>query len=101
MVARGKGLRERAVYFRHVLRNASLPLITIATLSLPELIGGAVLIETIFVWRGLGLYGYQAVTSGNYPVLMAVNLVAAVLVMLSNLLADIAYAWADPRIRYK
>jgi peptide/nickel transport system permease protein len=100
-VARAKGLASRAVYLRHVLRNAILPLITITTLSLPGLIGGAVLIETIFVWRGLGLYAYQAVTSNNYPVIMAVNLIAAVLVLLSNLLADIAYAWADPRIRYE
>jgi peptide/nickel transport system permease protein len=100
-VARAKGLAERAVQLRHVLRNALLPLITITALSLPDLLGGAVLIETIFVWQGLGLYGYEAVTSGNYPVIMATNLVAASLVLLSNLLADVAYAWADPRIRYE
>ena len=99
-VARAKGLVERAVHLRHVLRNALLPLITITALSLPDLLGGAVLIETIFVWQGLGLYGYEAVSSGNYPVIMATNLIAATLVLLSNLLADIAYAWADPRIRY-
>jgi peptide/nickel transport system permease protein len=99
-VARAKGLTERIVYLRHVLRNSLLPLITITALSLPDLLGGAVLIETIFVWQGLGLYGYQAVTSGNYPVIMATNFIAATMVLLSNLLADVAYARADPRIRY-
>jgi peptide/nickel transport system permease protein len=99
-VARAKGLAERAVYLRHALRNALLPLITITALSIPGLLGGAVLIETIFVWQGMGLYAFRAVSQGNYPVIMATNFVAALLVLLSNLLADVAYAWADPRIRY-
>jgi peptide/nickel transport system permease protein len=99
-VARAKGLTDRAVHRRHVLRNALLPLITITALSLPDLLGGAVLIETIFVWRGLGRYGYEAVYDRNYPVIMAANLIAATMVLLSNLLADIVYTRADPRIRY-
>lgn len=100
MVARAKGLSEQMVYIRHALRNALLPLITVTALSLPGLLGGAVLIETIFVWQGMGLYAFQAISQGNYPVIMATNFISATLVLLSNLFADIAYAWADPRIRY-
>jgi peptide/nickel transport system permease protein len=100
MVARAKGLSQRMIYMRHALRNALLPLITVTALSIPGLLGGAVLIETIFVWQGMGLYAFQAVSQGNYPVIMATNFISAMLVLLSNLLADVAYAWADPRIRY-
>ncbi len=99
-VARAKGISERLIYLRHALRNALLPLITITALGFPGLLGGAVLIETIFVWQGMGLYAFSAVLAGNYPVIMATNLISAALVLFSNLLADIAYAWADPRIRY-
>ena len=100
-VARAKGLSSRVIYTRHALRNALLPLITITALSIPQILGGSVIIETIFVWKGLGMYALEAVYQNNYPVIMATNLVAAVLVLFSNLLADIAYAAADPRIRYK
>jgi len=100
-VARAKGLSERLIYLRHALRNALLPLITITALGFPGLLGGAVLIETIFVWHGMGLYAFQAVSQGNYPVIMATNFISAALVLFSNLLADIAYAWADQRIRYQ
>ncbi len=100
-VARAKGLGENVVYLRHALRNALLPLITIAGLHLPGLIGGAFIIETIFVWPGMGRFGLIAITARNYPVIMGMNFIGASLVLLSNLVTDIAYAWADPRIRYE
>nr|AGC72438.1 peptide ABC transporter, permease protein [uncultured bacterium A1Q1_fos_493] len=100
-VARAKGLPEKAVYLVHALRNALLPLITIVGLHLPGLIGGAFIIETIFVWPGMGRFGLLSISARNYPVIMAMNLIGSVLVLLANLLADIAYAVADPRIRYE
>lgn len=100
-VARAKGLPSWRVVMRHALRNALLPLITIIGLSLPSLLGGAVIIEAIFGWPGLGTMSLTAVTQRDYPVIMGVNFIAAVLVLLSNLLADLAYAAADPRIRYQ
>ena len=99
-VARAKGLSRWTVLARHTFRNALLPLVTIMSLSLPSLIGGAVIIETIFVWQGMGSYSIGAVTARNYPVIMGVNLVASVMVLVSNLAADILYAFVDPRIRY-
>ena len=97
--ARAKGLPERAVLFHHGLRNGLLPLITILGLSLPDLIGGSVIAETIFSIPGMGRLFYEAVMSRDYPVVMALVTVGAVLTMLGNFLADVAYAYADPRIR--
>lgn len=101
IVARAKGLRDWIILLRHAFRNAVLPLITIIGLSLPSLIGGAVIIESIFGWPGLGTLSLTAVTQRDYPIIMGVNFIGAVLVLSSNLLADIAYAVADPRIRYE
>ena len=98
--ARAKGLKENAVIIRHALRNAFLPVITIITLRLPSLFGGAVIIETMFQWPGMGRMAIQAIQQRDYPVLMGLTLATATLVLLSNLLADILYAAADPRIRY-
>ncbi len=100
-VARAKGLSGRRVVLDHAFRNALLPLITVVGLSLPTLIGGSVVIESIFGWPGLGTYSLDAVTQRDYPVIMGVNFIAAVVVLGSNLLADVAYAVADPRIRYE
>lgn len=100
-VARAKGLAPARVVLSHAFRNAVLPLITIIGLSLPGLIGGAVILESIFGWPGLGTYGLTAVTRRDYPVIMGINFLAAVMVLCSNLLADIAYAYVDPRIRYQ
>ena len=100
MVARAKGLSSISVIATHAFRNALLPLITVIGLSLPLLIGGSIVIESIFGWPGLGTYALAAVTARDYPVILAVNLVAAVAVLASNLLADVAYAAVDPRIRY-
>lgn len=99
-VARAKGLSGYPVVMRHAFRNALLPLITVIGLSLPSLIGGSVIMESIFGWPGLGTYSLSAVTQRDYPVIMGVNFVAAVVVLGCNLLADVAYAIADPRIRY-
>lgn len=100
-VARAKGLSGYPVIMRHAFRNALLPLITVIGLSLPSLIGGSVVIESIFGWPGLGTFSINAVTQRDYPVIMGVNFVAAIVVLASNLLADVAYAVADPRIRYE
>jgi peptide/nickel transport system permease protein len=98
LAARARGLRERAVILRHALRNALIPIITIYGMSLPFLLGGAVLIERVFAWPGLGLLGVEAVETRDYPVILATTMMAAVLVVLGNLLADVLYAVADPRI---
>jgi len=100
-VARAKGLAEKAVLMSHALRNALIPLITIISLDIPFLIGGTVIIEHIFAWPGMGTYSLTAIYSRDYPVIMAVNFMVALVVLLSNLLADITYAFADPRIRYE
>jgi peptide/nickel transport system permease protein len=97
--ARANGLPESAVLFRHGLRNALLPIVTILGLSLPDLIGGSVIAETIFSVPGMGRLFYEAVMARDYPVIMALVTVGAVLTMLGNCLADVAYAVVDPRIR--
>ncbi|HOK06939.1 MAG TPA: ABC transporter permease [Syntrophales bacterium] len=99
LTARAKGLPERTVIFKHALRNALLPVITILGLSVPGLIGGSVIFETIFAIPGMGQLFYMAVMSRDYPTVMGILLIGAVLTLLGNLLADLAYALADPRIR--
>jgi peptide/nickel transport system permease protein len=97
--ARAKGLPERLVLFRHALRNALLPIITILGLSVPGLLGGSVIFETIFSIPGLGRLYYDSVMSRDLMTVMGLLTISAVLTLLGNLLADIAYAYADPRIR--
>lgn len=97
--ARAKGLSEDDVKYRHALRNALLPIITIFGFLIPSLIGGSVIIESIFAWPGIGQLGYQSVLSRDYPTIMTLNSIAAVLVLLGNLVADLLYAWVDPRIQ--
>lgn len=99
--ARAKGLRERAVIVRHALRNALLPIITIIGLRMPALIGGSVLIETVFNYPGIGLTMVSATKGLDYPLLMGGVLVTGIVVLLSNLIVDVAYGVADPRIRYE
>jgi peptide/nickel transport system permease protein len=99
--ARAKGLVEHIVVLRHGLRNALLPIITILGLRLPSMFGGAVLIETVFNYPGVGLTMVHATRMHDYPLLMGGVLMTAVLVLLSNLLADLSYTVADPRIRYE
>jgi peptide/nickel transport system permease protein len=99
--ARAKGLPERVVIFKHALRNALIPIVTILGLSLPDLFGGAFIIETIFAWPGMGRLGVQSIFQRNYPVIMGIVMFSALLIVLGNLLADMGYAWVDPRIRYE
>jgi peptide/nickel transport system permease protein len=99
-VARAKGLSERSVIYGHAARNALIPLITVIALGLPGLFGGAVIIESIFAWPGMGQLAIAAVRSRDFPMIMALNLVIATMILLSNLLADVLYAVADPRIKY-
>jgi peptide/nickel transport system permease protein len=99
--ARAKGLPERVVIFKHALRNALIPIVTILGLSLPDLFGGAFIIETIFAWPGMGRLGVQCIFQRNYPVIMGVVMFSALLIVIGNLLADIGYALVDPRIRYE
>ncbi len=98
-IARAKGLSPAAVALRHVLRNALIPVLTLLGLSLPALFSGAVFIEAIFAWPGVGRVLVEAVQARDYPVVMAATAVSAILVVLGNLLADLLVAWADPRIR--
>jgi peptide/nickel transport system permease protein len=97
--ARAKGLRERIVLLGHAFRNALIPLITVVGLTLPELLSGAVITETIFQWPGMGMLAVRAVSARDYPLILGTILITATLVLLSNLLADLLYAVADPRIR--
>ncbi len=97
--ARSKGLPERTIMYLHAFKNAFLPLITIVGLALPSLLGGALFIETIFAWPGMGRLTYEAVGRRDYTMIMATTLMFSVLTMLSNLIADVLYATLDPRIR--
>lgn len=97
--ARAKGLDENTVFYRHALRNSVRPLITGVGMLLPALIGGAVIVENIFAYPGMGRLGYEAVLERDYPTLVALNFVTAALVLLGNLLADVLYAVVDPRVR--
>jgi peptide/nickel transport system permease protein len=98
--ARAKGNPEKIVINRHALRNALITIITLVALSIPGILNGAVLTETVFSWPGMGLLLFQAVLGHDYNVAMAVLLFLALMTVLFNLLADVAYAMADPRIRY-
>jgi peptide/nickel transport system permease protein len=98
--ARAKGLPLRTVHFRHALRNALLPLVTLIALDLPTVFGGAVFIETIFSWPGMGRLFWDAAKGRDYPILLAVMMIYAALTLLFNLIADVVYGFLDPRIRY-
>ncbi len=99
LTARAKGLSERQVIFKHALRNALLPVITILGLSIPGLIGGSVIFETIFAIPGMGQLFYMSVMARDYPTVMGILLIGAILTLVGNLIADASYAVADPRIR--
>ena len=97
--ARAKGLPDRVVLFHHVVRNALLPMITLAGLQLPTLLGGALVTETVFTWPGMGRLFLDSLSYRDYPVVMGLLMFSAVLVLVGNLVADILCALADPRIR--
>ncbi len=98
--ARAKGLSERVVVYKHALRNAAIPVVTIVGLQLGTLLSGAVITETIFAWPGMGRFVLLAVEQGDFPVVQASVIVFALLLALVNLAVDLAYLWLDPRVRY-
>jgi peptide/nickel transport system permease protein len=98
--ARAKGLPEDAVVYRHGLRNALLPFITIFGLTIPSLIGGSVIFEYIFGWPGMGRLGYEAILARDFPVILTLNFFSAILVLIGTFISDILYAVADPRIKF-
>jgi peptide/nickel transport system permease protein len=98
--ARAKGLAERVVMYRHALKNALIPLVTIFALDIPYIFAGSLYVELIFSWPGMGRLYYQAAEGRDYPLLLAILIIGATFTVFANLLADVAYAWLDPRIRY-
>ena len=98
--AKAKGLPARAVNYKHALRNAILPIVTLVALQTPQFVSGAIITEGIFSWPGMGLLAFQATVTRDYPVILGVVMLVAALTVLFNLFADIAYAVVDPRIRY-
>jgi peptide/nickel transport system permease protein len=97
--ARAKGLPPEVVHYKHALRNALLPFVTMFGLILPGLIGGSVIIESIFSWPGMGRMAYEAILARDYPVILTVNFVSAVLVLVGTFISDLLYMVVDPRIR--
>jgi peptide/nickel transport system permease protein len=98
--ARSKGLKERIVFVRHVLKNALLPLLTLIGLSIPSLLSGTIVIESMFAWPGMGRLFWRAAERVDIPILMALLMLVSVLTVLSSIVTDILYAAVDPRIRY-
>jgi len=98
--ARAMGVPEGEIHYRLALKNAMLPIITLLGLSIPGLIGGSVIVEQLFSLPGMGLLFYESVLSRDYPLVMGITVIGAVLTLLGNLIADLSYAWADPRIRH-
>ncbi|MEX2323473.1 MAG: ABC transporter permease [Acidimicrobiia bacterium] len=98
--AKAKGLTRRTVIVKHALRNALIPVVTLVSLDIAGLLGGAVITETIFAWPGMGRLYIQAVGQNDWPIIMAVVMIIGFMVILMNLLADLAYGWLDPRVRY-
>ncbi len=98
--AEAKGLKEWAVIFRHGLRNAVLPLVTLLGIAIPDLFGGSLIVEQIFAWNGIGQLAFNAALNKDYPLVMGIVMVASVLVILGNLIADVVSGLLDPRIRF-
>jgi peptide/nickel transport system permease protein len=99
--ARSKGLAERVVIYRHAMKNALIPVVTVIGVITPRILGGAVITETVFTWPGMGRLAVNAAFTRDYPLVMAITLFVAVLVILSNLIADICYGFLDPRIKFE
>lgn len=98
--AKAKGLPEDVVVYRHALQNALLPFITMFGLIIPGLIGGSVIFETIFAWPGMGRLGYEAILARDFPVILTLNFIAAILTLIGTLVSDILYSVVDPRIKF-
>jgi peptide/nickel transport system permease protein len=99
--AKAKGLHQAVVVFKHALRNALMPLVTIAGLQFGNLVSGAVLVETVFSWPGLGTLALDAILGRDYPTLLGVLTFSSLFVITANLLTDLSYHWIDPRLRGK
>jgi peptide/nickel transport system permease protein len=99
-LARIKGVSERWVVWKHALRNAIIPLLTAAGITFATIVTGAIIIETVFAWPGIGRMLYEAVLARDFPIVQGITLLVAVIVLLVNLIVDILYAYVDPRIRY-
>ncbi len=100
LAAKAKGLKERTILYGHAMRNAMLPMVSVIAVNMPYLISGAMMTEYVFSWSGLGLLTYDSVLTVDYPVLQGIFLFLATVAVLSNFIADIAYLYLDPRIRY-
>jgi peptide/nickel transport system permease protein len=98
--ARAKGLRKFLVINKHAIRNALIPIVSVVGMQIPTLLGGAVVIEQIFSWPGIGQLTMSSIMSRDYPTVMGLNLMAAVIVIIANLLTDIVYALVNPAIKY-
>jgi peptide/nickel transport system permease protein len=98
--ARAKGLPEDTVHYKHALRNALLPFVTMFGMILPALIGGSVIIETIFAWPGMGRLGFDAIVARDYEVVLALNFFSAILVLAGTFVSDVLYVFVDPRVKY-
>jgi peptide/nickel transport system permease protein len=99
--ARAKGVTERLVHYKHALQNAILPLVTLIALDLPSLFAGALFVETIFSWPGMGRLFWDAAKGRDYPVLLGVVMITAVLIIVCNIIADLAYGWLNPQVKYE
>jgi peptide/nickel transport system permease protein len=99
--ARAKGLSERVVIYKHALRNAMVPVITMVGLLIPQFIGGSYITETVFGWPGIGRLGVNAIFQRDYAVVMGVTMLSSLIVIVANMLTDLAYAFINPRIRYE
>jgi len=99
--AKSKGVPEETVYYKHALRNALLPIVTLFGFLIPGLLGGSIIMESVFAWPGIGRLAYQAVLARDYPVVMTILTISAVLTLIGNFIADMLYGIADPRIRYQ
>jgi peptide/nickel transport system permease protein len=98
--ASAKGLSQRAIVFKHAFKNALIPLVTVIALSMPILVGGAVVTESIFAWPGMGRLFINALQQFDFALLMGYLMLTSLLVVFFNLVADVAYAWLDPRVKY-
>jgi len=99
--AKSKGVPEDTVYYKHALRNALLPIVTLFGFLIPGLLGGSIIMESVFAWPGIGRLAYQSVLARDYPVVMTILTISAVLTLIGNFIADMLYGIADPRIRYQ
>ena len=100
-MARAKGLSRQSIHVKHAFKNALIPVVTLLGLTFPFLLGSTLIVEVIFAWPGMGRVTYEAILSKDYPVVIAVNLIAAIMVILGNIVSDLLARWVDPRVRVR